>query len=129
MLRSGAARAARVCCGFMTMRFFDNMKNMPWALCLSDIDSNLSCLEALKSEISNLVVWKMSRLLQACFSIDEIKRVLMLMSEIPWSTLSVEQARGSAAPTHELHPMTGSEMIARRSMMHLSRALSFPSRC
>ena len=99
---------------------------MPWALCLGDIDSNLICLEALEGEISNLVARKIRRLLQVGFNKDKIKRGLMLMREIPWSTLPVEQARGSTASTHKLHPMMDSEMTAQRAMLHMSRALFFP---
>ena len=35
-------------------------------------------------------------------------------------------AHGSTASIHKLHPMMGSEMIARRSMLHMSRALCPP---
>ena len=35
-------------------------------------------------------------------------------------------AHGSTASIHNLHPMMGSEMIARRSMLHMSRALCPP---
>ena len=38
----------------------------------------------------------------------------------------MEQALGSTASIHKLHPMMGSEMIARRSMLHMSRALFLP---
>ena len=41
---------------------------MPWALCFGDIDCNLICLEALEGEISNLVAWKIRRLLQVGFN-------------------------------------------------------------
>ena len=50
----------------------------------------------------------------------------MLMREIPWSALPAEQAHGSTASTHKLHPVMGSEMIARRSMLHVSRSLFLP---
>ena len=49
------------------------------------------CMEALEGEISNLVAWNI-RWLQAGFSKDKIKCGLMLMREIPWSLLPVEQA-------------------------------------
>ena len=55
MLRSDAVRVAHVCSGFMVMRFFCDMKKIPWALCFCDIDSNMICLEALEGEISKLV--------------------------------------------------------------------------
>ena len=126
MLSIDAVRAAHVCSGFMVMRFFGDMKKMPWALCFGDIDSNLICLEALEGEISNLVAWKVRRLLQAGFHLHNIKRGLMLMREISWSMLPVEQAHGSTGSIHKLHPMMGSEVISRRSMLHMSRALFFP---
>ena len=72
MLRSDAVRA-HVCSGFMVMRFFGDMQKMTWALCLGGIDSNSICLEALEGEISNLVAWKIRRLLQEGFSKDRIK--------------------------------------------------------
>ena len=106
--------------------FFGDMKKMPWALCFGDIVSNLICLEALEGETSNLVASKILRLLQAVFTKDRIKRRLMLVSEIPWSTLPVVQAHGSTTSTHKLHAMMSSEMMARRSMLRMSRALFFP---
>ena len=84
------------------------------------------CLEALEGDISNLVAWKIRQLLQAGFRKDKIECGLTLMREIPWSTLPVEQAHGSTASTHKFHPMMGSEMIARRSMLHMARALFLP---
>ena len=102
------------------------MKKMPWALCFGDIGSNLICLEALEGEISNLVSWKIPGLLQAGFNTDKIKRGLMLMMEILWSTLTVGQAYDSTASTRKFHPMMGSEMIAGRTMLHMSRALFRP---
>ena len=41
MLRSDAVRAALIRSGFIVLRSFGDMKKMPWALCLGDIDSNL----------------------------------------------------------------------------------------
>ena len=35
-------------------------------------------------------------------------------------------ASGSVASIHKLHPMMGSGMVARRSMLHMSRALFLP---
>ena len=66
------------------------------------------------------------RLLQAGFSKDKIKRRLMFMWEIPWSTRRVEEAHGSTSSTRSLHPMMGPEMMARRSMLHMCRALFLP---
>ena len=83
-------------------------------------------MEALEGEIPDLVAWRIRRLLQVGFNKGKIKRGLMLMREIPWSTLLVEQARGSTASTHKLHPMMGSEMTGRRSMPHMLHALFFP---
>ena len=60
------------------------------------------------------------------FEEHTLKRGLMLMREIPWSALPAEQAHGSTASIHKLHPVMGSEMIARRSMLHMSRALFRP---
>ena len=128
MLSIDAVRAPHVCSGFMVMTFFGDMKKMPCALCFGDIDFNLICLEVLEGEISNLVAWKVRRLLQAGFHLHNIKRGLMLMREISWSTLPVEQAHGSTGSIHKLHPMMGSEVISRRSMLHMSRALFFPER-
>ena len=114
------------CSAFMVMRFCGDMRKMPWALCIGDIDSNLICLEAVKGEISNLVAWKKQRTLQATAKTN-ITHGFMLMRELPWSSkLPAEQAHGSTASIHKLHPMMGSEMIARRSMPHMSRALSLP---
>ena len=90
---------------FMMMSFFRKMKKVPWALCLGDIDSNLICLEALEGDIANLVAWKIQRVLQAGFNKNKIKRGLMLIREIPWSTLAVEQTYGTTASIHKLHPL------------------------
>ena len=95
-------------------------------LFFGDIHSNLICMEALEGDISNLCCVDYSTVAAGGFQQDKIKRGLMLMREIPWSTPSVERAHGSAASSHELHPMMGSEMIARRTMLHKSRALFFP---
>ena len=52
MLRSAAVRAAHVCSAFMVVRFIGDMRQMPWALCIGDIDSNLICLTPREGEIS-----------------------------------------------------------------------------
>ena len=67
------------------------------------------------------------RLLQAGFSKDNIKRRLMFMWEIPWSSRRVESARGfTFFFTRSLYLMMGPEMIAWRSMLLLLRALFLP---
>ena len=45
MLSSDAVHAAHVCSRFIVMRFFGDVKKMPWALFFGDIHSNLICLE------------------------------------------------------------------------------------
>ena len=65
MLRSDAVRVPHVRSGLMVMRFFGDVKKMPWALCLCNIDSSLICLGALEGEISKIIAWKIRRLLQA----------------------------------------------------------------
>ena len=55
MLGSAAVRAVHVCSAFKVVRFIGDMRQMPWALCIGDIDSNLICLTAREGEISNLV--------------------------------------------------------------------------
>ena len=57
---------------------------------------------------------------QAGFNKDDVKRGLMLMREIPRSTLVLENAHGSTASIQKLNPMMGSEMFARRSMLQMS---------
>ena len=121
MLNSNAVRAAHVCSGFAAMRLFGDMKKIPWAVCFGDTDSNLICLTALEGETSNFVAWNIRRLLQADFSKDNIKRGLMLMREIPWSTLPMEQAHGEPPQSQ-----TSDAMMTRRSMLHMSRALFLP---
>ena len=78
MLRSDAVRAAHVCSGFRVMWFFGDMRKVQWEaeIRFGDIDSNLVCLEALGGGISNLVAWKIRRLLQADCRKHKIKRVL-----------------------------------------------------
>ena len=104
MLRSDAVRAAYVWSGFHGVEFLRRHEQDAWALCFGEIDCNLICLEALEGEISNLVAWKIRRLLEV---------------EAKTSTLPVEQAHASTASIHKLHPLMGCEMIARRSMLHL----------
>ena len=94
------------------------MKKMPRALRLGDIDSNLTYKGEICCCVEDSTV--------VGFSKDKIKRWLMLMREIPRSTLSVERAHGSTASILKLRPMKRSGMNGWRSMLHMSRALFLP---
>ena len=44
-------RAVHVCSAFKVVRFIGDMRQVPWALSIGDIDSNLICLESREGEI------------------------------------------------------------------------------
>ena len=95
---------ANVCSGFMVMWFSGDMKKMPQALCLGDVDSNLTCLEALEGEISNLVAWKIRQLLQAGFNKDN-----QAWGDVDEGNSMVNASRGASTWLFRFHSQTPSD--------------------
>ena len=94
------------CGAFMVMRFCGDMRKMPWALCIGDIDSNLICLEAVKGEISNLVAWKKQRTLQAGYSKDKHQAWVHVDEG---TSLVIKASRGGSTWIYRFHSQTPSD--------------------
>ena len=105
-LGSDAVRAAHVWNHFVVLRFFGDVWELPWNLCLGDWDANQACLATLQGKVWNLAALKIRRRRQAVFNtFIKIKQGLMLMREPPWSTTPVKQARDTAE--NGLNPRRG----------------------
>ena len=66
---------------------------------------------------------QLSRLLAAGFNMDLLVQAIELLKEIPWSTVPVEQAHGSMAVIHKLHPLLSRTVLAHRTMVRQCRTL------
>lgn len=124
-LRSLCMLSALTVQAFIQWKVFQVAESLPWSLAVGDIEENLRVLRASKDDLDSTSS-KIRALLQGGYPEQRIVAAIRLMSEVSWSTTSVEQGHGSAATLHRVHKQYGANTLCMRSMVHMMRHLAAP---
>ena len=122
-LRSECVNAAHIAASYINRKVFDVICEFPWKLAVGDVRRNLEQLEASDEVISDTFAAQVRALLRIGFNRDKLVDAVVLLKEVPWSTVPVEQAHGSIAVLHRFHPLYSCDQLSQRSMLHQCRHL------
>ena len=78
----------------------------------------------LSHEPSSKKIWE---LLHMGFSASQLEEGVRVLSDISWSSTSVEQQHGSASVLAKAHRRYGARSVAARSMLHMMRQFLVPT--
>ena len=120
-LRSCALTAVHISSSYICRKLFNVAGGLPWSLCVGDISLNLQCLEDEGYDGDDPTVLKILELMRLGYNRQRLAEGISLLRDIPWSTVTVEQAHGSMAAIHRLHPTFSSGVLAHRTMVHQCR--------
>jgi len=107
---------------------FRPCEQLPFSLARGDILANLDAFERDPPRALDPVSAKIKVLLSIGFSRERIRRGLLLMREVPFTTDLVEQGHASAALFSKNHETLGEASLCSRSVCHQSRQVFGPSR-
>jgi hypothetical protein len=115
--------AAHLAGAYLHNKLFSVLNSKPWSLLRGDLDANLDELGESTDDIYDEATLKLRDLVRLGYNRGRLKDALFLMQGVPWSSISVEQAHGSCAVLHRLHPLYGPDMICKRGLIHQCRHL------
>ena len=107
---------------------FQQCEQLPFSLARGDILANLDAFSRDPPRALDPVSAKIKVLLSIGFSRERIRRGLLLMREVPFTTDLVEQGHASAALFSKHHETLGEASLYSRSVCHQSRQVFDPSR-
>jgi hypothetical protein len=107
---------------------FRPCEQLPFSLARGDILANLDAFSRDPPRALDPVSAKIKVLLSIGFSRERIRRGLLLMREVPFTTDLVEQGHASAALFSKHHETLGEASLCSRSVCHQSRQVFGPSR-
>ena len=125
-LKSEAIHCANTAIAFVKRKVIAVAAGFPWKLARGDIAANLESLSRSEEDISDPTTQKIRALLRVGYNRVALADAVALLTEVPWSTLGVEQSHGVAG-LHKLHKGCGTETLVCRAMLHQSRHLFVPS--
>lgn len=111
---------------FIHRRLFATAEDYPWRLAQGDILANLQELCATDYSGTDSATRQIKALLAAGFDRHRLADALGLLRDVPWTTVTVEQAHGSMAVLHKYHQTLTKAVLAHRTMLHQCRALFHP---
>ena len=116
-------RSAYVGANYINRRIFEQRTVYPRKLVDGDILVNWDALAACGDAPEDGLTEKAHRLLKVGYNRERLADALGLLRDVPWSTMSVEQAHGSMACIHRSHPLLPRPVLPHRTMVHQVRAL------
>jgi hypothetical protein len=122
-LRSAALTAVHISAAYIQKKLFNVVEELPWCLVVGDVSLNLQRLEDEGYDGDDPTVLKIVELMHLGYNRQRLVEGVSLLRDVPWSTVTVEQAHGSMAAIHRLHPTMSSEVLAHRTMVHQCRNL------
>ena len=122
-LRSAALSAVHVSCAYIHKKIFEVVDGFPWKLAEGDISRNLDRLAKDGYTGEDPATLKLLGLLRIGYNRARLADGVALLRDIPWSTKTVEQAHGSMAVIHRLHPTMSARVLTHRAMLHQCRSM------
>jgi hypothetical protein len=124
LLRASVLRCGHVALSYIFFKVFRPMLGHPWSLAVGDIEANMSQLLAAEAaSVADPLARKLRALLAQGYNRTLLVDALTLLRSVPWSSVAVEQAHGSIALIHRMHPRLGTKTMCTRAMLHQIRAL------
>ena len=118
-LRTYCIRAAHVAVAFVHWRVLDAVNQLPWLLARGDQDANLTELlagEEPEEEIAQKIYVALKR---GVVSRQKIIQGLLLLLQLPWTTLTTEQAHAALSIIRKSHSEIGGEQAVCRAFLAL----------
>ena len=117
-LRDTVIKGAHVSYHFIWRRVLHPATLYPWALCRGDIDANLAELKELEEpeEPCTNHIWNLLQLGEV--PLPQLRKVVQLLAECPWSSMPAEQQHASVALLHRWHQEYGLTQLLSRAMLH-----------
>ena len=117
-LRSECIAAAHTSFHFFWRRVLQPAGELPWSLARGDLDQNLETLAAAEKPAERIAqqIWL---LLKVGYNRVQLRQLLRLLGEVPWTNLIVEQQHGSLAALRRFHPEYGQETLCCRATLKL----------
>ena len=125
-LRDDVLRAAYVQRSFIDWRVLSELRGYPWCLTDGDVDENLTMLHVADKPLDP-TARKIQALVKLGYPRATLVKGVMLLREVHWTTVVVEQGHGSVATVHKLHREFGPDMVVARSFLHMLKPLIFAS--
>lgn len=122
-LRSKVVCTATSSASFIDFKIFAETRRYPFCLCKGDMSLNLATLAAGVRPTHESVADQMWQLLQFDYPASALIEVLQSISDLPWSSMAVEQAHAGAAVVMRYHPDLHEDSMMCRSMLYQMRAL------
>ena len=122
-LRHSVVMSMHIGYSYVFQKLLQPLSSPPWLLAHGDQDTELESLVSGKTVTVDDCSWKIKHLMEVGYDKDKLKQGLNLLLDVSWSTLSVEQAHGSAAVLHRFHPQYGCPFLASRTLVHQCRHL------
>ena len=110
---------------FLQHRVWRHVESLPWSLCRGDLEQNLKDLRA-GPDATEHTTFKIQRLARLGYHMGALVQGLQRLGDTPWTTTRHEQAHGSAALVHRVHPEYSVGLIIARAFLHICRSCLFP---
>ena len=111
-LRGDCVNAGQKALAFAEFRVFEEAERLPWSLCRGDIEANLRALHAMPKPQQSTAE-KAWLLMEAGYSMQQLKQMVVLHGQAPWTTTMAEQQHGTAAVLSRYHQSMGSNCCRR----------------
>ena len=126
-LRDECLNALHVAVAYSHDKIFKPLQEWPWCLASGNIEENLRALGALEEEPWEPLAKKLWTLLSAGQAPRTLVDILVLLRDVPFSTINVEQAHGSSSTIRRFHPALDLDVHMQRAFLHQCRHLFLPS--
>ena len=126
--RSCCMKALHRFLAFLSFRCLDKATALPFSLCRGDIATNLEELAAgpRPQDAVAAHIWDLAT--DESIDQDRLRRIVALLGDLPWTTVTTEQAHCWASIVHRFHPdMELDALLARACALGVSRLLPQPS--
>ena len=123
LMRQVCLHTLHTAVAYVNVKVLLPMESYPWKLALCEPSTAAQTLSQEEKEPEDLATSKLWRLLKAGLPAVELQQVCKLLKAVPWSSILVEQAHGSAAVLQKFHPGLGLDQHLQRAYLHQCRHL------
>eukprot|EP00971_Amphidinium_carterae_P273035 5419067-Amphidinium_carterae.1 len=124
--RSTVLDALRVALAYIHERIGRQLDEYPLSLIHGSVQVNLKGLGEATEKPHDVFAAKLWALIRIGYDTKRLAEFLTLLQNLPFSTLTVEQAHGSSAVIHRYHPSLGLDRHLQRSFLHQVRFVFLP---
>ena len=122
-LKADCIAGAHVSFHFFWRRVLELASKRPWSLARGDLKGNLDELKEETEPPGDPFSCQMWHLLRRGFSFQQLVNTLLLMQDVPWTSMLVEQQHASLACLMRFHPEYGANTLVGRALVLQLRRL------